>query len=416
MKRLFRKLHLWLSVPLGLVVALVCFSGAMLVFEEEVTEALYPERYFVDSIGAKPLPVGELAARVARTLLDSVAVTGVTAASDPSRTWQVGLSAPRRAAVFVDPYAGTVAGRAERPAFFMTMFRLHRWLLDSPKAGGGASVGKLVVGISTLLFVAALLTGVVVWWPRTRRALAAALTVPLRRGSFAFWRGLHVAGGMYALVFLLLMALTGLTWSFAWYRSAFYGLFGVEAKAPEGRGAAAPETPGRHGRGAAARLSHADGDFRAGRNDRPEGRSERPARRSEWPAREHDLPAGRDASATAAFDRWQDVLDELAARHPGWEKITVSDGKASVSCGGLGNRRAADRYTFDPRTGRLCSFVPSSQAPASDRLRGWIYSLHVGSWGGTLTRVLAFLAALLGATLPLTGYWLWLRRLRRRHG
>ena len=37
MKRIFRKIHLWLSVPFGIVITLVCFSGAMLVFEKELT-------------------------------------------------------------------------------------------------------------------------------------------------------------------------------------------------------------------------------------------------------------------------------------------------------------------------------------------------------------------------------------------
>ena len=35
---------------------------------------------------------------------------------------------------------------------------------------------------------------------------------------------------MYALIFLLAMALTGLTWSFPWYRTAFYKVFGVEVQ------------------------------------------------------------------------------------------------------------------------------------------------------------------------------------------
>ena len=33
---------------------------------------------------------------------------------------------------------------------------------------------------------------------------------------------------MYALIFVLAMALTGLTWSFNWYRTAFYAVCGVE--------------------------------------------------------------------------------------------------------------------------------------------------------------------------------------------
>ena len=38
----------------------------------------------------------------------------------------------------------------------------------------------------------------------------------------------------------------------------------------------------------------------------------------------------------------------------------------------------------------------------------------MGSWGGLFTRILWFIAALFGSTLPITGYYLWIRRLRRR--
>ncbi|WP_349829969.1 PepSY-associated TM helix domain-containing protein, partial [Bacteroides uniformis] len=55
-------------------------------------------------------------------------------------------------------------------------------------------------------------------------------------------------------------------------------------------------------------------------------------------------------------------------------------------------------------------------ADTSGKIRGWIYSVHVGSWGGWATRILSFLAALIGASLPLTGYYLWIRRLVRKSG
>lgn len=35
---LFRRLHLWLSVPFGLIIIIICLSGAALVFEKEVME------------------------------------------------------------------------------------------------------------------------------------------------------------------------------------------------------------------------------------------------------------------------------------------------------------------------------------------------------------------------------------------
>ena len=69
-------------------------------------------------------------------LPDSVSVTGINVFSDPERAWQVNLSKPRRAFMYVDQYTGEIKGKYERPAFFVTMFRLHRWLLDSMKADG----------------------------------------------------------------------------------------------------------------------------------------------------------------------------------------------------------------------------------------------------------------------------------------
>ena len=68
----------------------------------------------------------------------------------------------------------------------------------------------------------------------------------------------------------------------------------------------------------------------------------------------------------------------------------------------------------DPRTGRLTGSTLYQDLDGSGKIRGWIYSVHVGSWGGLLTRILWFLAALLGATLPLTGYYLWIKRIGRK--
>ena len=37
-RKLFRKLHLWLSLPFGLIIMTTCLTGALLVFEKEITE------------------------------------------------------------------------------------------------------------------------------------------------------------------------------------------------------------------------------------------------------------------------------------------------------------------------------------------------------------------------------------------
>ena len=380
MRKIFRNIHLWLSVPFGILITLICFSGAALVFEKEVMELCHRELYFVKKVEAAPLPMEQLMTKVAATLPDSVSVTGVNISSDPERAYQVTLSKPRRASMYVDQYTGEITGKYERAPFFNFMFRMHRWLLDSMKQDGGIFWGKMIVGTSTLMFVFVLISGVVVWWPRTRKALKNSLKIVANKGWRRFWYDLHVAGGMYALVFLLAMALTGLTWSFQWYRTGFYKTFGVEVQPSMGHGNAAANATAKGGK----------------RDGKPEGRE------------------GRGAHRYSPYTNWQQVYEQLAEANPDYKQISVSDGSASVAVPRFGNQRGTDRYKFSPRNGEITETTLYKDLDNSGKIRGWIYSVHVGSWGGMLTRILTFVAALIGASLPLTGYYLWIRKKIKR--
>lgn len=366
--------------PFGILITLICFSGAALVFEKEVMELCHRELYFVKKVEAAPLPMEQLMTKVAATLPDSVSVTGVNISSDPERAYQVTLSKPRRASMYVDQYTGEITGKYERAPFFNFMFRMHRWLLDSMKQDGGIFWGKMIVGTSTLMFVFVLISGVVVWWPRTRKALKNSLKIVANKGWRRFWYDLHVAGGMYALVFLLAMALTGLTWSFQWYRTGFYKTFGVEVQPSMGHGNAAANATAKGGK----------------RDGKPEGRE------------------GRGAHRYSPYTNWQQVYEQLAEANPDYKQISVSDGSASVAVPRFGNQRGTDRYKFNPRNGEITETTLYKDLDNSGKIRGWIYSVHVGSWGGMLTRILTFVAALIGASLPLTGYYLWIRKKIKR--
>ena len=376
MKEAFRKIHLWLSVPLGLIIAIICFTGALLVFEEQVTQLANRHLYYVETPGSQPLPVGTLVEKVESQLTKGATITGVTIYPQPDRSYQVNLSAPKGAAVYIDPYTGEVLGQSQRTPFFRTVFMLHRWLLDSQPADGGIFWGKRITGISTLLFVIILLSGIVIWWPRSRKGLKNGIQIALRKGKARFWHDLHAAGGIYVLLLVLVMALTGLTWSFDWYKNAFYTLFGVETTAP-----------------------------------------------AKGPAHKEKSPQGpqpgttTEATAPATpFACWQQVYDQVAAENPDRLKIEITDGTASVSNNRYGNIRGTDRYTFDPQSGQITGASLYKDTGNSGKIRGWIYSVHTGAWGGNLTRIIWFLAALLGATLPLTGYYLWIKRLyHKRH-
>ena len=55
MKKAFRKIHLWLSVPFGLIITVICFSGAALVFEDEVMELCRRDLYYVEKVSGDPI-------------------------------------------------------------------------------------------------------------------------------------------------------------------------------------------------------------------------------------------------------------------------------------------------------------------------------------------------------------------------
>ena len=397
MKKIFRKIHLWLSVPFGLIITLVCFSGAILVFENEVNEWFRRDLYYVETVKESPLPMDKLLEKVATTLPDSVAVTGVSISSDPGRAYQVSLSKPRRASLYVDQYTGEVKGKSERSGFFMFMFRMHRWLLDSMNPGNeGIFWGKMIVGVSTLLLVFVLISGIVIWWPRTRKALKNSLKITATKGWRRFWYDLHVAGGMYALIFLLAMALTGLTWSFPWYRTAFYKVFGVEVQQRAAQG---------HEQKSDAQKR--DTKLAAHREKKREGNEVRKGEKSGRPENNHsDM-----YSVTSPFVYWQEIYDKLGRQNPEYKQISISSGTASVSFNRFGNQRASDRYSFNTDNGEFTETSLYQHQDKSGKIRGWIYSVHVGNWGGMFTRILTFIAALLGAALPLTGYYLWIKRL-----
>lgn len=154
MYKTIRTVHLWLSVPAGLIISMICLTGLILLF---------------------------------------------------------------------DPHE---AGGSKD--FFFDVMKLHRWLFDMPSVKGAMTAGKMVVAVSTCCFAVIMLTGIVLWWERARKNMKRNLSISFRQGFNVFLTQLHTSGGIYVALFLLVMALTGLTWSFGWYRTFFNALFGIE--------------------------------------------------------------------------------------------------------------------------------------------------------------------------------------------
>lgn len=117
MKRLLRKIHLWLSVSFGVIITLVCLSGALMVYEKEITECWKTDLYRVKEVKASPIPLDSLMRLAEAALPDSVEITGVTVSSNAERPYQISLSKPRRASVFIDQYTGEMKGYYHRSPY-----------------------------------------------------------------------------------------------------------------------------------------------------------------------------------------------------------------------------------------------------------------------------------------------------------
>ncbi len=95
--------------------------------------------------------------------------------------------------------------------------------------------GRMIIGAATLLLIIELITGYWLWIDVAKGMIHAAIN----RGAGALyglrqslsWRrpnlrvGLHVGPGIWAGIPLMLMAITGLTWSFEWWNDLIYYIF-----------------------------------------------------------------------------------------------------------------------------------------------------------------------------------------------
>lgn len=377
MRKIMRLLHLWLSVPLGLIVMLTCLSGAILVFEPEITQLVRRSIYFTTVQREYPLPLSDLLDEAERKLLPGERITGVVTYANPKRSYRIIVAGTEKKSLFVDPYTAQLSESVpERLPFFSFIYDLHRNLLLKEKGGGIGPLGKTIVGISTFCLVLILLSGLVLWWPKKRKALPSRLKVRVHKGWIPFWYSLHIAGGFWATSLLILMALTGLTWSSSVYRQAVYSLFGANEDSTE------------HNSKMKTRPVHIS-SYNTNISS----------------LREEPLPR---------YLAWERALEYVRTANPSGREYVLSAKSVAVKCSGWGNGNASDRYLFDKKTGHVQEVRYYSEATRSQKLGGWIQALHTGKWAGLLGRVLAFLAALLGASLPITGYLMWYRRLKQR--
>lgn len=376
MRKFFSKIHLWLSIPFGIIISLICLTGAFLVFEKDITN--YMQRDLFKITPPKNVPMlspSELAARINQKYLPQASVATLSYTKGGNEACAITLSDNPRKVLVVDPYTGEIKGTAERPVFFAKVRHLHRYLLNPPAIRGEMSVGKFIVGTTTLITAVILISGFFIWIPRQMKNIRTRLTIKTNKGWRRLWYDCHVVLGFYSGLFLLIMALTGLTWSFKWYRNAAYGLFEHTTSATQ-----ATSIP------AQKKASSKDKNKKA----------QKPS--------EHIFD----------YSLWNTVLTDLDKVYPSFKKITLTTSEVQITPQKDSLRPKTDKAIFNPQNGHIEQIIYADDVPFSESLKGWFYSLHVGTWGGIWSKILYVLAALIGFSLPLSGYYLWWKKKTNR--
>lgn len=372
-KKLLHQLHLWLGIGSGLILFIVCLSGSVLTFQTDIEQLLSPDSYRVAAQGQR-MPVDSLLAGI-QAKYPEQKVLGLTLPQDPeqaatARILDKGEEKGRGKAYLFDPYTGveTAPKAAWVSDTFMWFFRLHRWLLlDTP-------VGRPIVGVATLIMAFLLLSGLVLWWPKKWKQLKQGLLVKRNASGKRLNYDLHNVLGFYALPLLVVMSLTGLTWSFEWYTDGVYLL--LDGKAPQQEMAEGGKKGGKDGKGK--------------REERGQAEQQKPA---------------------VSYGTMLSQAEQLLP-YPGDYRISLAGDKPVVSISkidrsGTFSLPSSDKLTFDARSGRLKKQDLYADRSLGEQVMGIVKPLHTGEIFGTFSKVLYLLACLIGTSLPITGTLVW---------
>jgi uncharacterized iron-regulated membrane protein len=365
-------LHRWLGIITGIVVVIVSITGAIFVFEEELFQVFHPSLTHVEP-GKTLVDINTLQASAQAVLGKEKPISSVFIYGDPTRAYCFYTSKRNAEStswwekdeilyydqVFVNPYTGEVLGAIDKSTeFFYFMRRIHQNLLLR------RDIGNMVVGWSVTIFVFILITGIVLWWPQRVAQIKQSIVVKWNAKWKRINYDLHNVFGFYAFIFALIIALTGLTWSFEWWEESVFNAMGSTKKD-------------------VAYLNERDTTYTA----TAEGVTRA------W----HDVLQRYDAS----------TLQRMSFNFPTKKNARVG---GLVHYHGASWWKNADYVFYNGATGDLSLLVDHTDKPLGMKWRNSNYDIHTGKIYGWPTQVLAVIVSLICASLPITGFIMWIHR------
>lgn len=365
-KKINAWLHLWLGLGSGLIVFIVSITGCIYVFENEI-RSLYEPWNFVEVQTQPFLKPGQLI-KSAEPVLGAVKPNSIRYGlkNESAMVSNFNRKAGTSLVVYLNPYTGKVIhteqkSRKSGSDFFRFILNGHRqlWL---PR-----QIGKQVVGAGVLTFVILLISGMILWWPKKwiksirDKSFKIKLNASFKRKNY----DLHNVLGFYAMLFLLLISLTGLVYSYKWYSKSVYWLTSGGKPMKE---------------------------FSRGLSDTTSVLTFQQAN------------VDRLYTKIMATDKAEGMFISLP--------VAAADAISFNVYLKAGRLYKANSYTFDQYTLKpISDGSPFSgkyeDASVADKIRRMNYDLHIGAIFGIPSKIIAFLASLISASLPVTGFIIW---------
>lgn len=365
-KKIIGKLHLWLGLSSGLVVFIIAITGCIYAFQEEIQNATQPYR-FVEA-QAKPFLPPSRIREIADQQLPGKHIHAIMYQGPDRAAKAIYYSFEEHYYdfVYINQYTGEVLKvKDEYSDFFRIVLDGHFYLWLPPE------IGQPVIASATLVFLAMMVSGLILWWPRKKNAVKQRLSIKWS----ARWRrrnyDLHNVLGFYIAGIAVIFALTGLVWGFEWFRDSVYA-------AASGGKAFVPY---------------------------------------------YDPPSDTASAASTEMPAIDKVYNMMVKEYPTAEWIEIHPPESSKSAiAANANPDASTYYKIDYRYFDQYTLqeLPvdhiwgrSHTASGADKLMRMNYDIHVGAILGLPGKVLAFCASLLIASLPITGFMIWWGRKKK---